>query len=284
MKKIVFVSYLFIDNYRGGAELTTAAIMTAAPKNKFSLVKIHSQHVNGEVVDKFADAHWVICNFSSLNDKAKIYLCKNADYSIIEYDYKICHYRSLEKHKAITGSECNCLQEPGGKINQAFYGYAKKIWFMSEIQKSIFLSKLKVLKSERCEVLSSIFSPGDLRFMKSIKNNEKNDCYLILGSNSWIKGTKDSIEFARQNNLNFEVVSGLDYHELLIKMSTSKGLIFQPLGGDTCPRIVIEAKLLGCDLILNENVQHKNEDWFQTSESSFEYLNFRVNKFWEYYG
>ena len=85
MKKIVFVSDLFIDNYRGGAELTTAAIMTAAPKNKFSLVKIHSQHVNGEVVDKFADAHWVICNFSSLNDKAKIYLCKNADYSIIEY-------------------------------------------------------------------------------------------------------------------------------------------------------------------------------------------------------
>ena len=283
MKTIVFVSDLFVDNYKGGAELTTDTIMKAAPDNKFNLVKIHSQSVNEEIVNKFVDAHWIICNFSALTDKAKVFLCKNADYSIIEYDYKICHYRSLEKHKFITGSECNCLEDMSGKINQAFYGYAKKVWFMSTAQQGIFLSKLKVLKNERCEVLSSIFSPGDLMFMDSIKNNEKNSSYLILGSDSWIKGTQKSIEFAKENNLSFEVIKGLPYHELLIKMSTSKGLIFQPLGGDTCPRIVIEARLLGCELILNDNVQHKDEEWFSTTDLSYQYLKTRAAKFWKHY-
>ena len=64
-------------------------------------------------------------------------------------------------------------------------------------------------------------------------------------------------------------------------MSCSKGLIFRPLGGDTCPRIVIEAKLLGCDLMLNDNVQHRDEECFDTDyDINLNYLKNRVNMFW----
>jgi hypothetical protein len=170
-----------------------------------------------------------------------------------------------------------------GKINSAFYGYAEKVWFMSHGQKDLFLSKVKGLKEEKCEVLNSVFHPADLRFMYSIKENEKNNKYLILGSQSWIKGTPESIQFAENNNLEYEIVSGLPYHELLIKMSTSKGLIFRPLGNDTCPRLVMEAKMLGCDLILNDYVQHKDEPWFETQESCYEHMDTRTETFWSYY-
>ena len=284
MKKLVFVSDLFIDTYRGGAELTTDAIMRAGNPDTAEITKINSHALTIEALDKHKDAHWVVCNFSSVGDEAKIHMCKNMNYSIIEYDYKICHYRSLQKHKMATGVECNCLQDMSGKINTAFYGYAKKIWFMSVAQKDIFLSKVSVLKEDNCQVLSSIFLPGDLRFMNSIKNNEKDDTYLILGSQSWIKGTQDSINFAHAEGLEYEVIQGLPYHELLIKMSTAKGLIFRPLGDDTCPRIVIEAKLLGCDLILNDHVQHKDEEWFKTQESCNKYLQERAGEFWSHYG
>ena len=124
---------------------------------------------------------------------------------------------------------------------------------------------------------------GDLRFIESISGNEKDSNYLILNSNSWIKGTKSCVEYAQRNSLDFELISGLPYHELMIKLSTSKGLIFKPLGGDTCPRIVIEAKLLGCDLILNDNVQHKDEEWFKSIDSCLEYLKNRTNVFWSFY-
>ena len=64
-------------------------------------------------------------------------------------------------------------------------------------------------------------------------------------------------------------------------MSTSKGLIFKPLGGDTCPRIVIEAMMLGCQIEMNENVQHKDEQWFSNKEECYKYMSSRAKYFME---
>tara|TARA_R110000824_G_scaffold125429_5_gene284536 strand:+ start:3007 stop:3864 length:858 start_codon:yes stop_codon:yes gene_type:complete len=283
MRTIIFVSDMFVDQYSGGAELTTAALMMTAPKDRYGVGRLNSKDVTKEMLEKHKNDLWVVCNFTDLSEENKIYMCRNVEYSIIEYDYKLCEFRSLQKHKMATGSECNCLENISGKINMAFYGYAKKIWFMSEGQKKVFFSKLPVLKEEKCEVLSSIFSPGDLRFMNSLRDNEKGDSYIILNSDSWIKGTEDCIAYAKANDLKYELVQNLTYHELLIKMSCSRGLIFRPLGDDTCPRISIEARLLGCELITNEHVQHRDESWFATPESAHEYMSTRSDVFWSHY-
>tara|TARA_A100001391_G_scaffold168837_1_gene129433 strand:+ start:3538 stop:4389 length:852 start_codon:yes stop_codon:yes gene_type:complete len=282
MKKFVFVADYFSNQVKGGAEFTTDSIIQFNSANE--IVKINCQSVTSEIINRYKDYHWIVGNFSLLSDKLKINFCKNLSYSLIEYDYKFCKYRSTMKHKAIEGRDCDCIQTLEGKINSAFYGYAEKIWFMSKNQREVFLSFVRTIKSDKTEVLSSIFSSGDLRFMSNIKDNEKDDNFLILGSDSWIKGTKECIAFAEENNLSYEVISGMPYHELLIKMSTSRGLIFRPLGLDTCPRIVIEAKLLGCELMLNDNVQHKDEEWFSGSiEGCLSYLQSRPKTFWNYY-
>jgi hypothetical protein len=59
--------------------------------------------------------------------------------------------------------------------------------------------------------------------------------------------------------------------------------VFKPTGLDTCPRYVIEAKLLGCDLELNENVQHTNEEWFTADniDETISYLKSRKSYFWD---
>lgn len=280
MKNIIFVSDAFVNQYQGGAELTTEAIMVGSP---LPTSRINSSALTTKIIEENKESHFIVCNFAGLEPQVKLTLCKTADYSIIEYDYKFCVYRLPEKHKAITGLECDCVLKNESKINLVFYGRAKKIWFMSEAQRNIFLDNVKTIKKEKTSVLSSVFSAGDLRFMNSIKNNPKNEKYLILDSGSWIKGTQENVKFAEDSGLQYELVKGLQYHELLIKLSTSKGLIFRPLGGDTCPRIVIEAKLLGCDLKLNDNVQHKNESWFETIETCEDYLGNRVKTFWSYY-
>jgi hypothetical protein len=283
MKEIVFVADYFVHDYRGGAELTTEAIIQSKILEKMAY-KINSSNVDIPFVEKNKEKQWVICNFASLDDKIKIYLCKNIKYSIVEYDYKFCKYRSMEKHKANENNDCDCVESFEGRVNSAFYGYAERLWFMSERQKNIFLSKVKTIKEEKCHVLSSIFDPADLKYMDNLKDNEKNDTYLILNSGSWIKGTQDCVDFAKSNNLKYELVQNLPYHELLIKMSQSKGLIFMPLGGDTCPRIVIEAKLLGCDLKLNDYVQHQDEPWFSSGyQECVDYLKGRTEVFWSFY-
>ena len=281
MEKYIFVSDMFEEQYIGGAEKTTEAIIE--PKRSV-IAKINSHAVTKEIIENNTDKKWIFCNFANLENKLKILICKKLDYSIVEYDYKFCKYRSVEKHRIVEKKDCDCVETNLGKINLAFYGYAKKVWFMSNKQRSIFFNYVNTIKEEKTEVLSSMFKKGDLFFINSIRANEKNDKYIILDSSSWIKGTQDCVQYAKENNLNYELVKNLPYHELLIKLSCSKGLIFRPLGGDTCPRIVIEAKLLGCDLKLNDNVQHKDEEWFSKDhDHCLNYLNTRAEKFWSCY-
>jgi glycosyltransferase involved in cell wall biosynthesis len=71
---------------------------------------------------------------------------------------------------------------------------------------------------------------------------------------------------------------------LLEELAKAKGFVFLPPGGDTCPRIVIEAKLLGCDLVLNDYVQHAHESWFDTQDLDEveEYLYTARELFWNH--
>jgi hypothetical protein len=282
MKKIIVVSDMFSADYGGGAELTTDAIISYAPAT-LEIERRHCKLLTLEDIKNNKDAHWIVCNFATLEENIKVFFCKNLSYSIIEYDYKLCRYRSLEKHLAIAGKECDCLETTSGKLNKAFYAYARNVWFMAEKQRNIFLDRLNVLKLEKTHVLGSVFNQGNLRFMQSIKNNPKNEKYLVLQSKSWIKGTEECIKYAVDSKLEYEAISDLPYHEMLIKLSTSKGLIFRPLGDDTCPRIVIEARILGCDLKLNDHVQHKDEEWFSNAQAIPAYITTQVEHFWGIY-
>lgn len=285
--KVVFIADMFLKDYKGGAELTTHVFMEHGVFKGHDIHGLHCQVATVDEIKHFENSaeqvHFIIGNFSQLPLKTMMYICKNVEYSIIEYDYKICKYRSFKNHKINEGIECDCLEGLQGKLSNAWYGRAKHVWFMSEGQRQIFLSKVETIKKENTTVLSSAFTEGDLRFIKSLRNNEKNDKYLILGGDNWIKNTSGCIEHAQENNLEHEIIVGLPYHELLIKLSTSKGLIFLPNDNDTCPRLVIEAKLLGCDLILNDHVQHKDEEWFQTEESCYEHLKTRPEALWSFY-
>ena len=284
MKKIAFISDYFIKDGIGGAELTTNAIMNYGVETDFEINSVHCNKINVDVLQNSKDDfHFIVCNFVQLQDDVKLYMIKNCSYSIVEYDYKICKYRSFELHQLQEGKPCDCETKTHGKLNSAFYGYAEKVWFMSEKQRKMILQKVPALKKEKTEVLSSVFSMGDLTFIESIKNNEKNDNYIILSSDSPVKGTGECVQYAEENSLNYELVANLPYHELLIKLSTSRGLIFRPVASDTCPRLVIEAMMLGCDLHLNEHVQHKEEEWFKEPAMCYEYLMARGKVFWDYY-
>jgi len=110
---------------------------------------------------------------------------------------------------------------------------------------------------------------------------DKDDKYIILNSESWVKGAQNCIKYAENNNLRYELVANISHKELLKKLASSKGLIFLPNGFDTCPRITIEAKILGCELILNDNVQHKDEEWFKDRESIIAHVHEQKEVFYE---
>lgn len=283
---IVFVADMFTSDYVGGAELTTDALIDCSPYNVF---RLHASDVSGEILEELSDKFWIFGNFSSINYELLPTIIGNIKYGILEYDYKYCKYRSPEKHAAAENGECDCNNQMHGKMISAFYYGAKRLWWMSNAQREIYCKLFPFLSQVSNEVLSSVFDEG---FFKSIAHyaeraRSEGESYarsgfVILGSESWIKGKDSAIEYCKKNNLDYELLWNLPYEDILEKLSRAEGFVYLPMGADTCPRMVIEAKMLGCNLILNEYVQHSTEPWFDTDEMNvtLSHLYFARERFW----
>ena len=280
--EIVFVSDLFVENYVGGAELTAQAIIDSCP---LQYSKLKSSEITMEILSQGMEKYWIFFNFANLNFELIPTIITNLNYSIVEFDYKFCRYRSTEKHRIAEEKECDCHNDMRGKIISTFFHGADALWWMSENQKKFYEDKFPFLNRQTSNVLSSVFDDDFFIRIAQLRESDdfnSSDKMLIVDSDSWIKGVENSKGYCSENNIKYEIVKNLSYDELLKKLSSSKGLIFLPNGKDTCPRLVIEAKLLGCELILNNNVQHVNEAWFDTDDlkKTVEYLFERREVFW----
>ena len=282
---VVFVADLFTDEYSGGAELTTEALFGTSP---YKTYKIKSSELTEQLIQQGVNKTWIFFNFTGMNLNLIPVIVANLYYFITEYDYKFCQYRSIELHKKETGEECNCHNENYGKFISSFFAGAEKIFWMSDKQKERYQERFPFLTDEKSIRLSSVFDVKDLEQIESLrKEREKNGTnskWAIIGSNSWIKGVEESKkkleDFFKDGN--YDVLSRLSYGVLLRKLSEYEGLCFMPLGGDTCPRIAIEAKLLGLELYINKNVQHVGEEWWSGEPDEIEsYLLDGHKRFWD---
>lgn len=260
--KIVWVADMFVEDYVGGAELTSEALIESSP---FEVFKLHSKDVTMEILEEAHEKYWIFSNFSGVDKNLIPSIVANMKYSIVEYDYKYCRYRSPEKHKVAENTDCDCQNEIHGKMISTLFCQARSLWWMSEKQMDKYHTIFPFLSDKNNTVLSSVFSPKTLAEIKLLREGSKGKerkGWIVLGSTSWVKGSKVAQNYCDEHNLDYEVVWNLPYQDLLKKLSAAKGFVYLPQGGDTCPRMVIEAKLLGCELILNDDVQHKDEDWF----------------------
>lgn len=282
---VVIVCDLYSSEYKGGAELTTEAILDKSP---YPVFKIHSPSLTAKMLDKHKDKYWIIGNFTQADPSALAYLATGGfKYSIIEYDYKYCAFRSEVLHQKQTGHLCDCPLRPHGFLVEKLYSNAEKIFWMSEAQKEHVLSRIPSLffaKPEQHVIQSSTFSDEALEKMAALRAARQIQSFKIWGvqgSNNWIKGTKETVELCAKERLPVKILSDLSPEKFLEELSKCHGLVFNPLDFDTCPRVVIEAKLLGLELRLNENVQHQHEDWFKGSiEETETYLRERGPNFW----
>ena len=282
--KVVFVADLFAEHYVGGAELTTQALIDECP---LPYVKILSRDLNVGLLREGVDKFWVFGNFAQMNPELIPTIIGNLKYTVLEYDYKYCRYRSPEKHETAIGKPCDCHEQMNGKLISAFYFGSRGLWWMSEAQKEWYLRLFPFLSEKNNVVLSSVFSKNTLGTIKFLRTQVSNSSverkgWIVLGSDSWVKGADDAKKWCEEKGKEHEVVWNVPYEVMLDKLARAEGFVYLPKGKDTCPRMVIEAKLLGCKLHLNDNVQHGKEDWFTTDdiESIGDYLFAAPGLFW----
>ena len=171
---IFFVQDQFVEHYTGGAELTTEAIME---KSLFPCNKIIASQLNPDIMKRHKNDFWIFGNFTDLSSDCILYAAKNLNYSIIEYDYKYCFYRSPGKH-ILSQGECNCHQTNRGKLISIFFHSEKALWWMSQRQMEVYYELYPFLKNKRSRVLSSVFSDETLKFISDLDTSKKNNKWL----------------------------------------------------------------------------------------------------------
>ena len=283
--KFIFINDFFSNDLLGGAEITSDSLVSYF-ENSSEVYKINSHFATENFIVENLDKVFIIGNFSNLSVQSINKLINFGKYVNIEYDYKFCKHRSIEKHKFIENKECDCHTQNIGNIVSTFYTNAQHLFWMSEEQKNIYHKRFQSIKNFKNQtVLSSVFSKETLEILSELNKNRKvlYDEYVVLGSDSWVKGKDTSEQFCKLNNIKYKVLNNLSHENFLNEISKYEGLVYIPNGSDTCPRMVIEAKLIGLKIYINNFVQHANESWFNNNNLSLikNYLERKPLEFWD---
>jgi|6_EtaG_2_1085325.scaffolds.fasta_scaffold01422_4 hypothetical protein len=278
----IFVNDMFANEYAGGAELSLQTLIDLCPAVG---LQIKSAQVSERLIDHYGDKTWVFANVTQITDAVLEKIAQSGiTYYVSESDYKYCERRLPQLCKVFSGGQdCTCGKtNPRAKLYEDFYNSAQTVFFRSSKQMADYKKAIN-LTNKSVETLSALFSEEFFKKVEQLKATEKTDRWIISSSPSWVKGAVAAEQWCRKNNKNYEKVHGLKYDKVLELLAASEGLCFLPKGSDTCPRLVIEAKLLGCKLELNDNVLHAEEEWFKTDDLDQikEHLLAQPKKFWD---
>lgn len=281
--------FYFIDDNAtniGGAELTLQAIKN---HNLGMITCIDTPNIVTHTIDP--EGIYVLGNIArfDINIAKTLYrLMDQVKFVKIEFDYGYCIARGPTPHKYQFNMECNCGSITNRVISQLYSIIRQKashLFYMSKAQMNIHNTQLPIQNPNQT-VLSSCFDNFTINTLRSSLSTTRNGRYLIVdGRPGWhrtAKGVDQAIEYAQKNNLDYDVKTTKTHSEMMTLMSQYHGLIFLPYIEDTCPRVTIEAKLAGCDVITTANAQHTVEEWWSKPLNEvYDYIVGRPKVFWE---
>jgi hypothetical protein len=285
--------YIVLDDClvkNGGTYLTLDSILESRNEDCFT---VSFSTLTKNFIDSNKDKLWILGNLMKVvleNKTEELFkILEECKFIKLEFDYNFCPYRSEFGHEVFKKQKCECPHGSSGdpvlsKMYDLITLNCKHSFFMSERQRAVYSAHLPMLDFSKSSVLSSCFSKSSLDLFEKHKDNAKNDKYAILegygGFHSFAKGVKEAKDFCEANNFKFDVLPNQDYEKHIETLSYYKGLIFTPVIHDTCPRCIIEARLLNLEVICNNNCQHIYEFWWKDKSKTLDYLKERPNYFW----
>lgn len=252
MKKIIWISDFFISNVWGGAEIVDSEIIKSLRESGHDVKEISCSEF--EYKSFVGSYRYIVSNFTNLSEKSKKYLIDREDYSIVEHDHKYLEERHPTKYK-------NFIVPPNKIINREFYNKAKVVYCQSKLHAEVVSSNLglkNVVNLSTC-----IWSNEHLDLIEKNSNQKKNSKAMVLGSNNPIKNTRISKAFCEENSIDYDVVGPLPYEELISQMAKYDKLVFFPGVLETYNRLIVEARMLNCNLVTNNLNGCTSESWFK---------------------
>jgi len=242
--KIFFIQDFFREELLGGAESNDSVLMTFLSQ-KYDVEKIHSSDLTPELLKNNRKSLFLFSNFVLAAPQSIIYATNNCNYIIYEHDHKYVNTRDPSKFKDFKIPK-------GSIINYEFYKNAKSVVVLSKICKEILEDNLNIhnVHSIGC----SLWSDKKFSYIKSICSNPKNKKYAVLNSENPVKGRSHALEFCKNKNIKYDLISSNNEEEFLEQLSKYETLIFFPQVLETFCRLAAEAKMLNCNLLTRPNL------------------------------
>ena len=284
--QVIFVSDFWPEDLIGGAELTLDACARVCPVPYF---KLHANSLTEQMLKQHRDKIWIFGNQTQINH----YLLNQVitlgiHYYFFEMDFKTCLARSTIKHELQTKKPCDCHSQLHGQFLSYWMTNSKTLFWCSDLQREKFYGIYPHLRGKTTDFTQgSTYYPETILNIRKIREKKEAgeiqvlDRWCILQSDSWIKGTDDSIAYCKEHRLNYVLLHNLTNEKFLEELAISRGYIFMTRDIDVGSRVVSECKLLGGQPIVNDFVLHVKEDWFkQPIPRIEEYLLDGPARFW----
>jgi len=283
--KILFLADKFDDeprdevsNFPGGAELTDAAIIESCPyevkKRKISELK--SSELNDfDLI--------IIGNLKTATNDQLVHLASNTKYILFEHDMRICRYdgdflRAKKEPVHYFLKRCICPHFYLKKL----YANSLGVIFLTERQYNIYKNN-PFFKIQNMEILgSSVF---DRRFFERIDNFRKKSVVksgsAVFYSPHPVKGYKQSRDYCKDRGINPVEIFNKTPDEVFNIFERSEQFVYLPAGMEWAGRMPVEARFLGCEVIINKNVGVAGEAWWNLSEDlAYDFLKDTPARFW----
>ena len=271
MKKLVWVSDFFVEELNGGAEACDHSwIQFLQEDHQYQIKKIKSKDVDPNLIN--SNSVYLFSNFAQMGDEAKFksivekLIENNVQYYILEHDQKFCVQRNVWLHNK--NMICECF--PRTSHVHMFYFFCQSCFVQTTFHENLFKQNIYC---NTVKLGTNLWCKEDYAWMDECKKTAtSNGNYIIFQSTYYNKNTNGCIEYAKNNNLSYELLSNLSWKDYIKKLSESEGIIFLPKLAESASRLVFEAKYLGKKVIANKLVGYTWEPWWKEENPDYLFI------------
>ena len=266
-RSVVFISDFFVEQVLGGGELNDSELIKMLQQKNTDVTKIQSHMVDQEFLESKKDNFFLISNFANLNQDSKEWLMKNADYVIYEHDHKYLSSRNPAFYKS--------FKAPASEIrNYAFYKTAVQVICQSSFHCNIIKKNLEI--DNITNISGNLWSVDVLNKMRQLNKKQKNNKCSILRSGTAHKNTVGAVNYCKEKQLDYDLISNNDYVAFLNQLSENDTFVFIPKTPETLSRVVVEARMMGMSVRTNGLVGASAEPWFNLKGGDL--IDYMINK------
>ncbi|MEZ4373608.1 MAG: hypothetical protein R3B07_22490 [Polyangiaceae bacterium] len=287
--RVLFLTDKFSHEHRsaesrhpGGAELTDAAALEACP---FPLTVSSFKELALEQLD----AHDVLLlgNSQSATPQQLAAVARSGRHILFEHDLRICrlngNFPSAIDPVHRLWERCWCPHDGLQEIVRS----ARGMIFLTRRQLEHYRANPFFRFAEaRMRVLGcSLFSR---QFFEQLPtpaeaNQTRRHGSCALHSKSFIKGTREALQYIAERGWEPRLLKDLPPEDVLATFREAERLVYLPRGLEPAGRMPVEARLNGCEVVVNDHVGVAGERWWQGDrEQALGHLTAAPAAFWRF--